>query len=120
MTLQCFALLHISKIKKLLRVIRWKDGRITKMIKRWGYLHPTRKSYAFRTGKRSLEKLTNTLKIWLPRMSRGTKGKLFSQKIWTGRSPARNLQDKKDGTDDGAEENSGFGMDTPERPRLGN
>ena len=25
MTLQCFALLHISKIKKLWRVIRWKD-----------------------------------------------------------------------------------------------
>ena len=52
---------------------------ITKKMKRWRNLHPTRKFYAIRTGKRSAEKLTNSLKIWWPRMSRGTEGKWSSQ-----------------------------------------
>ena len=65
--------------KKGNQVMGWKDGRLTKMMKRWRNLHPIRKSYAIRTGKRSAEKLTNSLKIWFPRMSRGTEGNWYPQ-----------------------------------------
>ena len=40
-------------------------AKITKMRKRWINIHPTRKSYAIRTGKRSANKFTNVLKIGL-------------------------------------------------------
>ena len=49
------------------------------MMKHWINLHPTRKSYSILSGKRSVEKLTNSLKIWLPRMSRGVEEKWFHQ-----------------------------------------
>ena len=62
------------------KTVMEKQGKLmTKMMKRRRNLHPTRKSYAIRTGKRSAEKFTDCLKIWLPRMSRGTEGKWFLQ-----------------------------------------
>ena len=50
--------------KKENQVIGWKDGRLTKVMKRWINLHPTRKSYAIRTGKRSTNKFTNSSEDW--------------------------------------------------------
>ena len=66
--------------KKENQVMGWKYGRLTKIMKRRRNLHATRKSYAFRTGKRSVEKFTDCLQIWLPRMSQGNEGNWFLQK----------------------------------------
>ena len=57
-------------------------AKITKMMKRWRNLHPTRKSYAIRTGKRLADKFTNILKIGL---LSGTEGMWFLQKKGTWR-----------------------------------